>query len=216
MSSNSKQIILSKIQKALNAHKVEMPFPDKANFKNFYTQSQLSKEEVFANEFTALGGKFIYCAHTDELAQQLQILADAMQWNNIDTHDEMLLQLLKLKNNQLIRKAQDMHAMEIGISMCECLIARTGSCILSAALQSGRSLPVYAPIHITVAFTSQLVWDIEDGIQLLKEKYNDSLPSMISLTTGPSRTADIEKTLVVGVHGPKEVYVFLVDNQGVA
>jgi L-lactate dehydrogenase complex protein LldG len=36
---------------------------------------------------------------------------------------------------------------------------------------------------------------------------------MISLTTGPSRTADIEKTLVVGVHGPKEVYVFLVDAQ---
>ena len=34
---------------------------------------------------------------------------------------------------------------------------------------------------------------------------------MLSLTTGPSRTADIEKTLVVGVHGPKEVYVFLVD-----
>jgi L-lactate dehydrogenase complex protein LldG len=45
----------------------------------------------------------------------------------------------------------------------------------------------------------------------LKEKYNNEIPSMISLTTGPSRTADIEKTLVVGVHGPKEVFVFLID-----
>ncbi|HEY2648831.1 MAG TPA: LUD domain-containing protein [Puia sp.] len=39
------------------------------------------------------------------------------------------------------------------------------------------------------------------------------MPSFITLATGPSRTADIEKTLVVGVHGPKDVYVFLVDAQ---
>ena len=45
----------------------------------------------------------------------------------------------------------------------------------------------------------------------IKEKYSGQLPSMVSFATGPSRTADIEKTLVVGVHGPKEVYLFLVD-----
>jgi L-lactate dehydrogenase complex protein LldG len=45
----------------------------------------------------------------------------------------------------------------------------------------------------------------------MKEKYGVKLPSMISFATGPSRTADIEKTLVVGVHGPKEVYCFLAD-----
>jgi L-lactate dehydrogenase complex protein LldG len=55
-----------------------------------------------------------------------------------------------------------------------------------------------------------LVYDIKEGLQLIKEKYGN-LPSLITLATGPSRTADIEKTLVVGVHGPKEVYVFLVD-----
>jgi L-lactate dehydrogenase complex protein LldG len=48
-------------------------------------------------------------------------------------------------------------------------------------------------------------------LQSLKEKYKNNLPSLITFATGPSRTADIEKTLVVGVHGPKEVYVFLVD-----
>ncbi len=46
----------------------------------------------------------------------------------------------------------------------------------------------------------------------MQKKYQGNIPSMISLTTGPSRTADIEKTLVVGVHGPKEVYVFLVES----
>ena len=72
-------------------------------------------------------------------------------------------------------------------------------------------MSVYAPIHICIAYTDQLVYDIKEGLQILKEKYAGNLPSFITLATGPSRTADIEKTLVVGVHGPKEVYLFLVE-----
>jgi L-lactate dehydrogenase complex protein LldG len=82
---------------------------------------------------------------------------------------------------------------------------------MSAAGPSGRTVSVYAPIHICIAYTDQLVYDIRDGLQQLKEKYHNSLPSLMTFATGPSRTADIEKTLVVGVHGPKEVYLFLVD-----
>ena len=55
------------------------------------------------------------------------------------------------------------------------------------------------------------MYDIKEALQLIKEKYQGTIPSMITFATGPSRTADIEKTLVVGVHGPKEVYLFLID-----
>jgi L-lactate dehydrogenase complex protein LldG len=55
------------------------------------------------------------------------------------------------------------------------------------------------------------VYDIKEGLLQLKDKYAGNIPSLITLATGPSRTADIEKTLVVGVHGPAEVYVFLVE-----
>ena len=72
---------------------------------------------------------------------------------------------------------------------------------------------MYAPVHICIAYSSQLVFDIRDGLEILSEKYKNKIPSFITLATGPSRTADIEKTLVVGVHGPKEVYVFLIDAQ---
>ena len=82
---------------------------------------------------------------------------------------------------------------------------------MSAAQESGRTVSVYAPIHICIAFSGQLVYDIKDALQLVREKYGAALPSLITFATGPSRTADIEKTLVVGVHGPKEVYLFLVD-----
>ncbi|MBP6687047.1 MAG: LUD domain-containing protein, partial [Lacibacter sp.] len=77
--------------------------------------------------------------------------------------------------------------------------------------ESGRTTSVYAPVHVCIAYASQLVYDLKDALLALREKYNGQLPSFISFATGPSRTADIEKTLVVGVHGPKEVFVFLID-----
>ena len=75
----------------------------------------------------------------------------------------------------------------------------------------GRTAPVYYPVHIIVAYADQIVPDIDDAFALMKKKYGNDLPSMINLNTGPSRTADIEKTLVVGVHGPAEVFCFLVN-----
>ena len=81
-----------------------------------------------------------------------------------------------------------------------------------SSVHQGRIPSVYAPVHVCIAKSSQLVYDIKDGLNGLKEKYRQFLPSLITFATGPSRTADIEKTLVVGVHGPKEVYCFVVDD----
>jgi L-lactate dehydrogenase complex protein LldG len=100
---------------------------------------------------------------------------------------------------------------DAAITKCEVLVARTGSFVLSSVESSGRTTSVYAPVHICIAKTSQVVYEVKDAIQFLQKKYGDNLPSMISFATGPSRTADIEKTLVVGVHGPKEVYCFMLD-----
>ncbi len=211
MTSQAREIILGKISKSLSENAVDMPFPEAEKPVDFFVHESLSAEEKFANEFTALGGKFVYCADEHELSQQLEALADTMKWESIHCKDSYLLNLFAEKNTTLVQAAGNMHDMEIGLSLCECLIARTGSVIMGSAQEHGRGLPVYAPIHIAVAFAHQVVWDIADGLKMMQEKYKDGLPSMISLTTGPSRTADIEKTLVVGVHGPKEVYVFLVD-----
>lgn len=108
---------------------------------------------------------------------------------------------------------QDLTNCDAAITGCEYLVARTGSIVMSSADPSGRNTSVYAPVHICIAYTSQLVYDIKDALEGVKEKYNNQIPSLITFATGPSRTADIEKTLVVGVHGPKEVYVFLVDDK---
>ena len=77
---------------------------------------------------------------------------------------------------------------------------------------AGRRLSIFPHQHIVVARTGQLVLDLKDAFALLKKKYGTQIPSMVSNITGPSRTADIEKTLVLGAHGPKELFVFLVDD----
>jgi L-lactate dehydrogenase complex protein LldG len=83
---------------------------------------------------------------------------------------------------------------------------------MSTAQESGRTSSIYAPIHICIAYNRQMVYDLKDALLFLKEKYTAQMPSMITFASGPSRTADIEKTLVTGVHGPKEVYCFLVES----
>lgn len=211
MTSNSRESIIGKIRKALAENSLSMPFPEADKLTAFYDNGSLSPEEKFAQEFSALGGKFVYCENEQELMEQLDALADTMRWTKIHSKDSFLLTLFQEQEITLVQQGNDMSDIEVGISLCESLVARTGSVLVSAAQEYGRALPVYSPIHITVAFANQLVWDISDAFTLLNEKYKHNLPSLISLTTGPSRTADIEKTLVVGVHGPKEVYVFFVD-----
>ncbi|HMW27640.1 MAG TPA: LUD domain-containing protein, partial [Ferruginibacter sp.] len=86
-----------------------------------------------------------------------------------------------------------------------------GTIVMSAAQQSGRTTSVYAPVHICIAYSSQVLFDLKEALSFLKQKYSGNIPSLITFASGPSRTADIEKTLVTGVHGPKEVYCFLIE-----
>ena len=89
----------------------------------------------------------------------------------------------------------DLAHCDVSITGCECLVARTGSIVMSAGQPSGRTSSVYAPIHICIVHTSQLVYDIRDALQVVKDRYGANLPSLITFATGPSRTADIEKMI---------------------
>lgn len=141
---------------------------------------------------------------------QLQTLFTARQWNKIFSNEFNLSKTLR-EHNLKINSEPNLADCDVAITSCECLVARTGSIVLSS-IQTGRTASVYAPVHVCVAYTDQLVFDINDGIELLKKKYVSRLPSLITFASGPSRTADIEKTLVTGVHGPKEVFCFLIQS----
>jgi L-lactate dehydrogenase complex protein LldG len=200
--SQAKENILKKIRQALS-NPAPLPFPNSEGNNSIFFPAPDDLEVVFAEEFVQLQGKFAFCNDEKDMLQQIQKLIAEKQWTKIYCNED--------KWNAAFSNTINLPTCDASITGCEFLVARTGTIVMSAAQQSGRIVSVYAPIHICIAYTNQLVYDIKDALQMLKEKYAGNIPSLITFASGPSRTADIEKTLVTGVHGPKEVYCFLVD-----
>ena len=94
------------------------------------------------------------------------------------------------------------------ISECELLVALTGSIVVSASC-GGRGASVVAPCHLVVARLEQLVPDLEAALAQVRELGVDAKNSFVGLITGSSRTADIEKILVLGAHGPRRLVLVL-------
>ncbi len=94
------------------------------------------------------------------------------------------------------------------ITGAECLVAATGS-ILIASSPAGRGASVVAPVHIVIASEAQLEPDLAAALADANRRALPAHNSALFLITGSSRTADIEKILVLGAHGPRHVIVIL-------
>jgi L-lactate dehydrogenase complex protein LldG len=210
MASAARENILKKIKQALEKP-VPAPFPAVDNTQSVFTVPEQENELLFAENFSKLQGRFSFCADEKELVQQLQALITTRQWSKLYCRETDIKNMLSA-NGFSTTYTEDIAGCDASITGCESLVARTGSIVMSSAQQSGRTVSVYAPVHICIAYTRQMVYDIADSLAQIREDYGTQFPSLVTLATGPSRTADIEKTLVVGVHGPKEVFCFLVDN----
>jgi L-lactate dehydrogenase complex protein LldG len=205
----SKEKLLKKIRKAL-LEKRDNPYPNLEDLPHYPIPEDIP-EVLFAEEFTAASGQFLFCEDEIQFIENLLQLAEERKWRKIYCWEPALQNLLKNYDYPFFETDKDFEQAEVGFTLCEALIARNGSIMLSNAGMAGRRLSIYPPIHIVLAYTSQIVLDLKDGFKLLKTRYGNQLPSMVTNVTGPSRTADIEKTLVKGAHGPKELLVFLLE-----
>jgi L-lactate dehydrogenase complex protein LldG len=209
ITSSAKENILKKIRAAL-VEPTPIPFKNSEGNSNLFEAPHDDLAVIFAEEFSKLDGKFIYVDNHQELTQTILALLPKMQYEKVYCA-ETILENIFTANGWQWPMYEDLATCDVSITTCEYLVARTGTIVLSSALPQGRTASVYAPIHICVAYASQMVYDTKQALQLIKEKYDGNIPSCISFATGPSRTADIEKTLVKGIHGPKEVFCILVE-----
>jgi L-lactate dehydrogenase complex protein LldG len=103
-----------------------------------------------------------------------------------------------------------LEACDAGVTSCECLVAQTGSILVASSTSGGRALSILPHVHIVIATVDQVVPTLADALPSIREHHAGRLPSMLSFITGPSRTGDIERILVLGAHGPKELFLILV------
>ncbi|TDS14608.1 LutC/YkgG family protein [Sphingobacterium paludis] len=207
----AKERMLKKIRQAL-LQKRENPYLD-------FEDSPLYKDETepldltFARELTAVAGNFVYCDGEIALIENLILLAESLKIKKIHAWEYPVQQLLDQYGFPVYTTPNNFQQADAAITICEALIARNGSVLISNADASGRSLSVYPPVHIVIAKASQLVMDVKHALRKVQEKYADRLPSVLTIISGPSlHTNFIDQTLAVG-QGSKELYVFLLEDR---
>jgi L-lactate dehydrogenase complex protein LldG len=173
---------------------------------------------LFASISETLKTKLVRCRNLAEAQTVLGSLARENDWKTVFTHSDPLLDSvcpglshLDLRKTDHGYEKADLAAADAGVTGCEALVAQTGTILVSPPASGGRVLSVLVPHHVVIATAQQIVRDLREALSGLKQKYNGNLPRYFSFITGPSRTGDIERILVLGAHGPKELTVLLVD-----
>jgi L-lactate dehydrogenase complex protein LldG len=206
---DKRNVVLQKIQNAL---KNPSPAPQEPDWTSpVFANSGLSLLEQYCAAARAVQTEVHLCASAKEANQAIQAYIALQEKPQVILSTEAEAMLGSIEGAYLQQVDRNLPA-DIGISTAECLCARTGSMFVSSASAGSRTIGVYPHEHIVVAFQNQIVEDIEQGFAEIRNKYTKEIPSLLSLVSGPSRTADIEKTLVLGAHGPKKLIVYLIQH----
>lgn len=180
--------------------------------------------DQFESEMIKVGGHF-HRATTAELAFKVveQIMLDR-QAKTVIAYDAPLIggidlpkrleergvELVIESDNDFIRTAA---VADLGLTGVDYALAETGTLVLSAGKGRARAISLLPPVHIAVLTPEQVIPGLTDLFPLLRrdtDAAGGTLSSAVTFITGPSRTADIELTLVVGVHGPQQLHVILI------
>jgi L-lactate dehydrogenase complex protein LldG len=195
------------------------PAPGADTFRAWLPLVGESLEEqvaLFAQNSAALKTEFHRVASLEEAGERLNVLAREGGWQRIATHRHDLARPLveKVDLPRLIvepgYEVMEMERCDAAITGCDFLVAQTGSLLVSGPSAGGRALSVLPPHHVVVAQVSQMVPDLATALRQARSRYAPQWPSFLSFITGPSRTGDIERILVLGAHGPKRLTVFLI------
>jgi len=171
---------------------------------------------AFRQNAANLKANFLLVNNRDELKKLLLELRDTERWQKVASHSGHLTDFASLALDLPVLRTdsgydvKEMEKCDAGITECDALVAQTGSVLATSRSAGGRALSVLPPHHVVLAKREQLLRDLPAAFQLLKDKYGPDYPSMMSFITGPSRTGDIERILVLGAHGPKKLTIFCI------
>lgn len=209
-STQAKKDIIGSLRNSSTGRYVQLPEPPAGSF---VTSSAESPIDLFRSNLLKAGGLFDVLPDINKLVEVLKNTILEHKWNEVYCPYADLINLLNHSKPHVDISNLFSLSVEVAITKCESLVAETGTILVSSALSQTRQVYSYAPIHIVVASTSQLKGTLDEAISEISEKYGTEYPSTITAITGPSRTADIEKTLILGAHGPKTLEVFVSESE---
>jgi L-lactate dehydrogenase complex protein LldG len=161
----------------------------------FKTDSQ-SVVEVFKQNLEAVDGHCIVVSNDAEVEETVKRIS---QGRGIGaTSAELSIKNLSIK---------DLFKVDVGITYAQAGIAETGTLVLDSSVERNRLVSLVPPVHIAILHASQIFMTLGETLSALQG--GDEISPAITFITGPSRTADIELTLAIGVHGPQELYVIV-------
>jgi L-lactate dehydrogenase complex protein LldG len=172
----------------------------------------------FCERLESVGGHCIVTPCEDDAARALANVVAGLQkeglGNRIALSDAPILsgltQGIPVSEITVGPSAADLFSYDVGITTAQAAIAETGTLVLTAENERHRLVSLLPPVHIALVRSGDIYLTIGDVLQRLRGE--EKMSRAITFITGPSRTADIELTLTVGVHGPKELYVIVLEN----
>ena len=209
----NKEQILAKVRSAI-LEKDENHFSD----INLQDDTWVPFKEDDGNEFTFIerfkgnGGIFMYFEEVEHFKEAMQQFVVENNWNPLLTTSPLIKEIFADTDitfyddyNNLERKKN------VSIIDCECLIAQTGSILVSEATAGSRAAYSCADTLLVLARPSQFVAKMKDAFAFMRAKYGDNQPSGMTIISGASRSTDIGNTIVMGAFGCKQIALFLVE-----
>lgn len=222
----SRQEFLDRVRAAVQAGNrpgAAAPIPERG--RTGYQGAGADPLARFMEEFRAAGGQPYPVADAGAAAAQVLhllrersakkvLLGRGRLLDRLDLPESLRAAGIEVARGDAETTRDTLFAADVGITEADYLVGETGSVIQLARPEAPRSLSLLPPVHIVVADRGHILPDLFDLFAALGANGNDlpSLPSCVTIITGPSKTGDIELKLVTGVHGPGEVHAVLVSS----
>ncbi|MDW8141789.1 MAG: lactate utilization protein [Candidatus Bipolaricaulota bacterium] len=169
----------------------------------------------FIDELERVAGKAQRVESPQQAVQSLLEVLRARQARVVALADCALARDLSLESalrgaGYELVSGREIARADVGISGADLAIAETGSLVLGGRMGDWELVTALPPVHVALVRTSQIVATLAEGFALCEQRLREAHQNFLFIT-GPSRTADIELTPVIGVHGPQELLVFVLD-----
>lgn len=227
VNSNAREQILASIREHLAASKVHdrnvpvhqsvAPATPESNGSPATAPSNV---ELFQSNLKAVNGHCVVARTELEIVHALTRIITELKQTQLNPRRialsdvpalERLVRLVAVQMDEVTvaPSSSELFDIDIGITTAQAAIAETGTLVLDSSRERHRLISLVPPVHIAIVQAENIYSTLGEALAVLQA--DAEISPIVTFITGPSRTADIELTLAIGVHGPQELYAIIYD-----